>query len=135
MKKKHILFVCIENSCRSQMAEAFAHRLAPDVIEAYSAGSRPAGTIHPQAIQSMQDLGYDLSGQHSKSLVEISVRKFDYAITMGCGDDCPLIPAVHHEDWAIPDPKEVPPDEFRIIRNLIRDRVEKLVWSIRQNDE
>ena len=135
MKKKLVLFVCIENSCRSQMAEAFAHRIAADVFDAYSAGSRPGGVIDPQAIQTMQDLGYDLAGQYSKSLDEVPKVKFDYVITMGCGDQCPLIPAIHHEDWNIPDPKGLPFDEFRQVRNLIRERVEALAMKIRWNDE
>jgi protein-tyrosine-phosphatase len=130
MKKKRVLFVCIENSCRSQMAEAFARRLASDVIDAYSAGSRPSGEINPKAIQSMQDLGYDLSQQRSKSLGEIPRTKFDYVISMGCGDECPFIPAVHHEDWDIPDPKDMPLNEFRQIRNMIRERVEALAMDI-----
>ncbi|OGN75747.1 MAG: protein tyrosine phosphatase [Chloroflexi bacterium GWB2_49_20] len=135
MKKKRVLFVCIENSCRSQMAEAFARRLAPDVIDASSAGSHPSGEINPKAIQSMRALGYDLNQQRSKSLGEIPRTKFDYVITMGCGDECPFIPAVHHEDWDIPDPKDMPLDEFRKIRNRIRERVEALASSIRRNCE
>ena len=83
----------------------------------------------------MQDLGYDLAGQYSKSLDEIPKVKFDYVITMGCGDQCPLIPAVHHEDWNIPDPKGLPSDEFRLVRNQIRERVEVLSMKIRWNDE
>jgi len=135
MKKKRVLFVCIENSCRSQMAEAFARLLAQDVIEAYSAGSHPSGKIDPEAIQSMHDLGYELDGQYSKSLEEMPKVKFDYVITMGCGDECPLIPAVHHEDWEIPDPKDMPSEEFRKVRNLIRERVETLARSIRWDHE
>jgi arsenate reductase len=132
---KKILFVCIENSCRSQMAEAFARLLAADVIEAYSAGSRPSGEVNPTAIQSMRELGYNLTEQRSKALSEIPLVKYDYVITMGCGDECPFIPATHHEDWNIPDPKPMPLDEFRRVRDLIRERVETLAISIRRNDE
>jgi arsenate reductase len=132
---KKILFVCIENSCRSQMAEAFARLLAADVIEAYSAGSRPSGEVNPTAIQSMRELGYNLTEQRSKALSEIPLVKYDYVITMGCGDECPFIPATHHEDWNIPDPKQMPLDEFRRVRDLIRERVETLAISIRRNDE
>lgn len=135
MKKKRVLFVCVENSCRSQMAEAFARRLAGDVFEVYSAGSHPAGSIDPQAIQSMHDLGYDLAGQYSKSLDEIPKVRYEHVITLGCGDQCPLIPSVHHEDWEIPDPKGLPPDEFRRVRNLIRAKVETLAMKIRWNNE
>ena len=135
MKKKLVLFVCIENSCRSQMAEAFARRLAADAIEAYSAGSHPRGEIDSKAIRSMQDLGYDLSDQYSKSLDDLPKVKFDFVITMGCGDDCPLIPAVHHEDWNIPDPKDMSPVEFRQVRNMIREQVELLAMKVRWNDQ
>jgi arsenate reductase len=135
MKKKLVLFVCIENSCRSQMAEVFANKLASDVIRAYSAGSRPGDIINPKAVQSMLDLGYDMQGLRPKYVTEIPVKKFDYVITMGCGDTCPVIPAVHHTDWAIPDPKEMPPQEFRVVRNMIRDRVEQLGKEIRQGHD
>jgi arsenate reductase len=135
MRKALILFVCIENSCRSQMAEAFARLMAADVIDAHSAGSRPSGVINPTAIQSMHELGYDLTEHRSKSLHEIPQVKFDYVITMGCGDECPFIPAAHHEDWDIPDPKQMPLEEFRRVRDLIRERVETLAISLRRNDE
>jgi arsenate reductase (thioredoxin) len=135
MKKALILFVCIENSCRSQMAEAFARLLAADVIDAHSAGSRPSGAINPTAIQSMHELGYDLTEHRSKSLRDVPQVKFDYVITMGCGDECPFIPAFHHDDWNIPDPKHMPLDEFRRVRNLIQERVELLAINIRHNDE
>src|SRR4029079_14828304 len=97
------VFVCVENSNRSQMAEAFA-RMAG--IEAYSAGSRPSGKVHPKAIEAMREVGYDLTTHNSKSLAVLPELPFDYAITMGCGDQCPNLKATHHEDWEIPDPKE-----------------------------
>jgi len=117
------------------MAEAFARFLVADVIEAHSAGSRPSGEVNPKAVQSMRELGYDLTSHRSKSMSEVPQVKFDYVITMGCGDECPFIPAVHHEDWNIPDPKDMPLDEFRRVRDLIRERVEKLAIDIRRNDE
>jgi protein-tyrosine-phosphatase len=129
-EKKRVLFVCIENSCRSQMAEAFAHLQADDRIEAYSAGSRPSGRVNPQAVAAMAELGYDLGKHSSKSLGEIPQVKYDYVVTMGCGDECPFIPAGHHEDWAIPDPKELPPDEFRKVRDMIGERVKELAARI-----
>ncbi len=128
--KKRVLFVCIENSCRSQMAEAFARLTADDLLDAYSAGSRPSGKVNPEAILVMGELGYDLSRHHSKSLDEASKVKWDYVITMGCGEECPFLPAEHHEDWAIPDPKGLPLDEFRQVRDTIRQRVEELVMRI-----
>jgi protein-tyrosine-phosphatase len=128
--KKHVLFVCIENSCRSQMAEAFAHLYAQDSIQAYSAGSRPSGQIDPKAVAVMAELGYDLGSHFSKSLSEIPQVKYDYVITMGCGDECPFIPANHHEDWDLPDPKLLPLEEFRQVRDQIGERVKELAARI-----
>jgi protein-tyrosine-phosphatase len=125
--KKRILFACIENSCRSQMAEAFARLYAGNMLEASSAGSRPSGEVNPKAVVVMAELGYDLAKHRSKSLGEIPQVRYDYVITMGCGDECPFIPAENHEDWDIPDPKDLPLDEFRKVRDLIRQRVEELV--------
>ncbi len=117
------VFVCVENSNRSQMAEAFA-RLAG--IEAYSAGSRPSGKVNPKAIEAMKELGYDLTAHHSKSLNDLPDLQFDVAVTMGCGDDCPMLRATRREDWQIPDPKELPPDQFRDVRDLIGRKVQQL---------
>jgi protein-tyrosine-phosphatase len=128
--KKRVLFVCIENSCRSQMAEAFARLYAGNMLEASSAGSRPSGEVNPKAVVVMAELGYDLAKHRSKSLGEIPQVRYDYVITMGCGDECPFIPAENHEDWDIPDPKDLPLDEFRKVRDLIRQRVEELVARV-----
>ena len=117
------VFVCIENSNRSQMAEAFA-RMAG--VEAYSAGSRPSGKVNPKAIEAMQELGYDLSAHYSKSLDELPDVQFDVAVTMGCGDACPNLEAARREDWQIPDPKELPPEQFREVRDLIARKVQQL---------
>jgi len=129
-EKKRVLFVCLENSCRSQMAEAFAHLYAQDLIQATSAGSRPSGQINPQAAIVMTELGYDLMSHSSKSLLEIPPAKYDYVIMMGCGDKCPFIPAEHHEDWDLPDPKMLPLDEFRQVRDRIGERVKELAARI-----
>jgi arsenate reductase len=129
-RKKRVLFVCIENACRSQMAEAFAHLKADDLVEAYSAGSRPSGQVNPKAITAMTELGCDMKGQRSKSLDEVSKDRYDYVITMGCGDECPFIPADHHEDWDMPDPKELHLDEFRRVRDQIGERVGELIARI-----
>jgi arsenate reductase (thioredoxin) len=134
-RSARVLFVCIENSCRSQMAEAFAHLLAPDVIEAYSAGSRPSGEINPLAVEVMRELGYDLTSHRSKSLSEIPGVKFSHVITMGCGDECPFVPADHHEGWNIPDPKNMPLEGFRRVREMIREHVETLSTHISENHE
>ncbi len=120
---KRVLFVCVENANRSQMAEAFARMLGGQSIEAFSAGSRPSGKINPKAIESMQELGYDLSAHDSKSLEDLPDVTFDFVATMGCGDACPMIQASQRADWSIPDPKHLAPDEFRDVRDLIRDKV------------
>jgi arsenate reductase len=129
-EKKRVLFVCFENSCRSQMAEAFAHLYAQDLIQAYSAGSRPSGQINPKAVAVMAELDYDLGSHSSKSLKEIPQVKYDYVITMGCGDECPFIPADIHEDWDLPDPKMLPLEEFRQVRDQIGERVKELAARI-----
>jgi len=129
--KKKLLFVCIENSNRSQMSQAFAKILGGDAVEAYSAGSRPSGIVNPKAIASMKELGYDLSAHDSKSLDEVKAfAPFDAVVTMGCGDACPWMPARKFIDWDIPDPKHMEPAEFRKIRDLIREKVAALLKEI-----
>ncbi len=117
------VFVCVENSNRSQMAEAFARM---EGIEAYSAGSRPSGKVNPKAIEAMEELGYDLTSHHSKSLDDLPDVQFDIAVTMGCGDACPNLKAKRREDWDIPDPREMSPNQFREVRDLIRKKVKEL---------
>jgi protein-tyrosine-phosphatase len=117
------VFVCVENSNRSQMAEAFA-RMAG--VDAYSAGSRPSGKVNPKAIEAMKELGYDLTTHYSKSLDDLPDETFDVAVTMGCGDECPMLKATRREDWSIPDPKELPPEQFREVRDLIGRKVKEL---------
>ena len=124
------LFVCIENSNRSQMAEAFANIFGDGNVEAYSAGSRPSGKVNPKAINAMKLLNYDLSTHKSKSLDEIPDGPFDAVITMGCGEECPWIPAKHHRDWAIPDPRNLEGDEFLQVRNIVRDNVHALIEEL-----
>ncbi len=127
---KKILFVCIENSNRSQMAEAFAKIHSKGKVEAYSSGSRPSGIINPKAIAAMQELGYDLTTHKSKSLDEIPQIIYDYAVTMGCGDECPLVKTKYREDWKLDDPKNLDPKEFNKVRDEIELRVEKLINDI-----
>src|SRR5437773_7659787 len=98
-----VLFVCVENSNRSQMAEAFARMHGGGVVEVYSAGSHPSGAVNPRAVESMRERGYDLSHHASKSLAEVPQGPYAYVVTMGCGDACPWIPAGHREDWELPD--------------------------------
>src|SRR5262249_11388938 len=119
--------VCVENSNRSQMAEAFARMYGAGRVEAYSAGSRPSGRVNPRAIAFMREVGYDLSHHSSKSLAEIPDVDYDVAVTMGCGDAGPLVRAPRREDWSIPDPKELPPEEFRAVRDLIASKVQALL--------
>ena len=127
--KKNILFVCIENSNRSQMAQAFAIIHGKDSVNAYSAGSRPSGKVTPKAIASMKELNYDLSTHDSKSLDEIPDIEYDYVITMGCGDACPYVRTKHRDDWAIPDPRDMNEIEFREVRDIIRDKVIELLGN------
>jgi arsenate reductase len=123
MTKKRLLFVCVENSNRSQMAEAFARIHGGEGVEAYSAGSRPSGVVNPKAIVSMAEIGYDLSRHGSKSLDEIPEDEYDFVATMGCGDACPFVRAKKRADWQIPDPKKLEPAEFRKVRDLIETNV------------
>jgi protein-tyrosine-phosphatase len=124
---KRVLFVCIENSNRSQMAEAFARRHGQGKAEAYSAGSRPSGRVNPRALEFMQEIGYDLRTHRSKGLGELPDVEFDVVVTMGCGDECPVIRAQRREDWNIPDPKGLPAEEFRTVRDLIEKKVKTLI--------
>ncbi len=124
---KRLLFVCIENSNRSQMAQAFANIHGGANLEAYSAGSRPSGKVNPKAIASMKELGYDLSTHQSKSLDDLPDVTFDYAVTMGCGDACPLVRAKQRLDWNIPDPRDMDEASFREVRDLIGDKVKQLL--------
>lgn len=124
--KKRVLFVCVENSNRSQMAEAFARIHGGDRIEALSAGSKPSGVINPKATRFMAELGYDLTTHASKSLDEID-GVFDAVVTMGCGDNCPWVPAKTREDWSLPDPKHMDDDGYRAVRDEISARVETLL--------
>lgn len=132
---KKILFVCIENSNRSQMAQAFATIHGAGKIEAYSAGSKPSGKINPKAIAAMKESGYDLSTHSSKSLEEVKAfAPFDVVVTMGCGDACPWMPAKKFVDWQIPDPREMNESEFREVRNLIEQKVKELISSLEHSE-
>ena len=129
--KKKILFVCVENSNRSQMSQALATMTGGDNMEAYSAGSKPSGKVNPKAIASMKELGYDLSTHKSKSLDEVKqFAPFDVVVTMGCGDACPWMPAKQFVDWDIPDPKDMPPEDFDRVRDLIAGKVKALIASL-----
>ena len=127
-----ILFVCVENSNRSQMSQAFAKIHGGAEVEAYSAGSKPSGIINPKAIAAMKELGYDLSSHNSKTLEEVkSYAPFDAVVTMGCGDACPWMPAKQFIDWQIPDPRNMNEEEFREVRDLIEQKVKKLLQEVK----
>jgi arsenate reductase (thioredoxin) len=127
---KKILFVCIENSNRSQMSQAFAKMFGGNKVEAFSAGSKPSGKINPKAVASMKELGYDLSTHQSKSLEDVKrFAPFDAVVTMGCGDACPWMPAKKFIDWDIPDPKDMNEDDFRKVRDGIKEKVKMLLAS------
>ena len=132
---KRFLFVCVENSNRSQMAEAFARIHGQNRVEAYSAGSRPSGKINPKAIEAMREVGYDLSSHRSKSLDELAGIEFDFVATMGCGDECPFVRAKRRDDWNIPDPGEMTMDEFRAVRDEIEARVVHLLKELKVNGQ
>jgi arsenate reductase (thioredoxin) len=126
-QKTSILFICVENSCRSQMAEGFARVLGGDKVEAYSAGSRPSGVVNPEAIAAMKEVGIDISQQTSKGFKDLPRQDLDYVVTMGCQDVCPFFPAKQELDWDIPDPKGRGQAVFREVRDLIRSQVLSLL--------
>ena len=128
--KPVIAFICIENSCRSQIAEAFGKGLNQDTYEIKSAGSLPSGNVNPKAIELMAELGYDMSLQRSTGIDELENHEIEMIVTMGCGDACPNISAKEKIDWEIPDPKEMSLSDFRKIRDLIKNHVEKLLKDI-----
>lgn len=122
-----LLFVCVENSNRSQMAEAFARVEGGDAVDAHSAGSRPSGVVNPKAVRAMAELGYDLTTHRSLSIDTYDGQAFDAVVTMGCGDACPALPARLREDWALPDPRDLDEAGYRAIRDEIRARVRDLL--------
>ena len=124
---KKVLFVCGENACRSQIAEAFARIHGRGKIDAASAGSTPSGKVNPRAIALMGEIGYDMNGHVSKSLDALPPVHYDYVITMGCQDTCPFVPALQRDDWGIPDPKDMDEEAFRQVRDLIEIKVLNLI--------
>ena len=112
------------------MAEAFARIHGGDNVEAYSAGSRPSGSVNPKAIETMKEIGYDLSQHRSKSLSQLPDVEFDFVATMGCGDECPFVRAKQREEWDIADPKDLPPEEFRAVRDVIKNKVKEVLKRV-----
>lgn len=125
-----IVFVCIENSCRSQMAEGFAMFYGKGKIEAFSAGSRASGKVNETAVQVMKEVGIDISSQPSKGFDDLPYKEFDIVVTMGCGDECPVIAAKKRIDWQIRDPKGKSIEIFREVRDEIKQRVLELIGEI-----
>ena len=127
-----LLFVCVENANRSQMAEGFARFHGGQRVEALSAGSHPGGQVNPRAIEAMAELGIDISAQASRSLDQIS-GEFDAVVTMGCGDACPRIAARVREDWPVKDTAGRSDEAYRAIRDDIRQRVQTLIANLRSH--
>ena len=127
-----ILFLCVENSCRSQMAEGLAEMLAQGVkgLSFFSAGSKPSGMLNPLAVRVMKEKGIDISGHISKSFEDLPYREFDIVVGMGCGDACPLFMAKQYIKWNVPDPKGKDIVYFRMVRDLIGAKVAGLLRSI-----
>jgi len=126
-----LLFVCVENSCRSQMAEGFARALGGERVRAHSAGSRASGKVHPDAVRVMAERGIDLGAHRSTGLDTIPPETWDYVVTMGCGDACPAVPTRHRVDWELDDPKHLDEAGFRRVANEIEGRVRELIGKVR----
>ena len=125
-----VLFVCVHNAGRSQMAAGYLQHLAGDRVEVLSAGSQPADQINPAAVAAMAEEGIDIAGEQPKLLTDSAVRTADVVITMGCGDECPFYPGKRYEDWVLDDPAGQGIDAVRPIRDEIRRRVERLVAEL-----
>ncbi len=131
--KKTIAFICTHNSCRSIMAEGFLKYLASESFNIYSAGTKKYSKPKPMAIKVMEDLGIDMSHATSK-LLDAIPNKFDILITMGCGVECPYIPAKHREDWGLDDPSGGPKVAFEVTRDLIKIKVIELIERVKNNN-
>lgn len=129
---KKLAFVCIHNSCRSQMAEGFAKELGKDVFEVYSAGTEEYPEIKPMAVEVMKEVGINLDSQYPKLLSDIP-QEIDILITMGCGVECPYIPCNHREDWGLEDPSEGTIEDFRQCRNMIKEKMLDLIYRVENN--
>jgi arsenate reductase (thioredoxin) len=125
-----VLFVCVHNAGRSQMAQGWLRHLAGDAVEVRSAGSEPATRINPVAVQAMREVGIDIAAERPALLTGDAVRASDVVITMGCGDACPVLPGTRYEDWAVPDPAGQPIEAVRQIRDEIGARVRTLVAEL-----
>jgi arsenate reductase len=125
-----VLFVCLHNAGRSQMSRALFERAAAGRYEAESAGTRPAGHVHPEVVEVMRELGIDVSGHTPKQLSREMAERADVVVTMGCGDECPYIPGKRYVDWDLTDPKGLPLEQVRAIRDDIATRVGELLGQL-----
>jgi arsenate reductase (thioredoxin) len=130
-ERPSVLFVCVHNAGRSQMAAGFARALGGDRVRVLSAGSEPADRINPVAVEAMAEVGIDIAGTQPRVLAVDDVRASDVVVTMGCGDACPVFPGKRYEDWELTDPAGRPLEEVRPIRDEIRGRVEALLEGLR----
>lgn len=128
--KPSVLFVCVHNAGRSQMAAGWLSHLAGDRIEVRSAGSAPAGQVNPVAIEAMREVGIDITAEQPKILTVDAVEASDVVVTMGCGDACPIFPGKRYEDWKLDDPAGQGIDAVRVIRDQIRTRIDKLICEL-----
>jgi protein-tyrosine-phosphatase len=130
MSKPTVLFVCVHNAGRSQMAAGYLQHLAGDRIDVLSAGSQPAAGVNPVAVAAMAEEGVDITGEVPKILSDDAVRESDVVVTMGCGDECPYFPGKRYEDWVLDDPAGQDLDVVRRVRDEIRARVEGLIAEL-----
>ena len=131
--KKKVAFICVHNSCRSQMAEGWAKKLGSDVLEAYSAGTENYHEVKPLAVQVMEEAGVDMSGHTPKLLTDIP-EEVDILITMGCNVVCPFLSNSHSEDWGLDDPSGGPVEDYIKTRDLIKEKVEDLIERVKNNE-
>ncbi|MFY9414275.1 MAG: arsenate reductase ArsC [Tepidanaerobacteraceae bacterium] len=131
--KKKVAFVCVHNSCRSQMAEGWAKKLGSEVLEAYSAGTENYPEVKPLAVQVMEEAGVDMSDHHPK-LLSSTLAEVDILVTMGCNVECPYVPCRHREDWGIVDPSYGPIEDYRKTRDIIKEKVEDLIQRVKNGE-
>lgn len=131
--KKKVAFICVHNSCRSQMAEGWAKKLGSDVLTVYSAGTEKYHEVKPLAVQVMEEAGVDIGGHTPKLLTDIP-EEVDILITMGCNVVCPFVPNSHSEDWGLADPSGGPLEGYIETRDLIKEKVEELIKRIKNNE-
>lgn len=131
--KYKVAFVCVHNSCRSQMAEGFARTLGNDIFEVYSAGTEDYPAVKPLAVEVMEEAGVDMSSQYPKLLSDIP-EELDLLITMGCNVSCPYVPTKHSEDWGLDDPSGGKIEDFRVTRELVKEKVLKLIERVKNNE-